>query len=116
MSLRNKLQGTATRLISKYGDKIQKITITTTSGVTAFDQPTITKTTTPIDAVVTGAGKWADGETILHSDLRVLVSGSFPLGAVGDKMEINGNEYTITMRNDILATGVKSAVIYFVRR
>lgn len=115
MSLRNNLQGTATRLIGKFGDAVQSVTITTTAGVNEFDAPTRTATATPFDAIVTGASKWANGDTILHSDLRVLVSGAVPLMAVGDKVEINGKLHTVTVVDAKLATGVASAVVYFVR-
>lgn len=116
MGLRDNLQNTATRLIGKFGDTIQTVTITVAADIDEFAPPSITATPTDIQAVVTGAGKWADGETILHSDLRVLVSGAFPTVEVGAKMTINEKQYTVKVRNDILATGVKSAVIYFVRR
>lgn len=116
MSLRDKLQGTATRLIAKNGDEVDIIAETVTDGVLDTDPPTISKVYTPIDAIAIGAGRWADGKTILMSDLRVTVSGVFDLLDVGDKMRINGKEHTIISHDPKLATGVKSVVIYFVRR
>lgn len=116
MSLREKLQSTATRLIAKHGDEVYFITQTVTPGALDTDPPTISDVDTPVDAIVTGAGRWADGETILQSDLRVLVSGAFPVLDVGAKMRINGKQYTVNPVDPKLATGVKSAVIYFVRR
>lgn len=115
MSLRDNLQGTATRLIAQFGDPVDMVVTTNTSGATEFDAPTLTTTPTTVQAVVTGANKWADGETILMGDLAVLVSGAFPVFEVGAKVEFNGKQYTIIMRRDILATGVKSAVRYIVR-
>lgn len=116
MALRTKLQNTATRLINKYGDTVQTVTITVTDGVDEFDPPTLTPIPTDINAVVTGVSKWETIETILSSDLKCLVSGVYPVADIGGSMTIGGKQYKIIERQDILATGVKSAVKYFVRR
>ena len=116
MALRTKLQNTATRLISKYGDTVQSVIITVTAGADEFSPPTLTPVSKPIDAVVTGVSKWETSETILSSDLKCLVSGVYPVADIGGSMTIGGKQYKIIERQDILATGVKSAVKYFVRR
>lgn len=115
MGLRDNLQGTATRLVAKFGDPVQMIVMTSTAGATEFDAPTLTPTETTVEAVVTGANKWKDGETILMGDLAVMVSGAYPVFDIGARVKIDGKQYTIVMRRDILASGVKSAVRYVVR-
>lgn len=106
---------TATRLIGKYGDAQQFVTITSVAGATAFDPPTLTEVPTTVNAVVTGVGKWEASETILTTDLKVLVSGEVALYDVGDLMKIDSDNYTIIARNKVLAAGAVSLVKYFVR-
>ena len=115
MALRANLQATATRLIAKFGDEVNNVAIVSTPGLTEYDLPSEAVTLTPVDAVVTGAGKWADGTSILMTDYAVLVSGASALINVGDTLQIDGKPFIVTLRQDILATGVKSAVRYFVR-
>ena len=115
MALRGNLQNTATRLIDKFGDAVNIVTVTITPGANTYSPPITTTSLTPVNAVVTGAGKWADGETIIMTDLVVLVSGASVLADVGGIIQINSKPHTIVARTDILATGIKSAVRYFVR-
>jgi hypothetical protein len=116
MTLRSKLQATATRLTGKHGDSVGFVTVTSTSGATEFDLPTLTETVTPIDAVVTGLCKWDVTDTILATDLAVLVSGAAPRAAVGGIVTIDGKSHTIIAIKPIMAAGIASAVKYFVRR
>ena len=119
MALRDKLQATATRLIGNATDERDEVFIvaeTITPGATEFDPPLISTVDTRIDAIVTGAGSWVDGDTILMSDLRVVVSGFYDLVPVGGSFKINGKNHVVKIADPKLATGVKSAVIYFVRR
>ncbi|WP_288067983.1 hypothetical protein, partial [Herbaspirillum sp.] len=67
-------------------------------------------------AVVTGVSKWEVSETILTTDLKVLVSGEVALYDVGDLMKIDNENYTIISRRKVLAAGDPSVVIYFVRQ
>ena len=115
MSLRARMAKTATRLIGKYGDAQKFVTIVSTPGATEFDPPTLTPTPTTVDAVVTGVSKWEVSETILTTDLKVLVSGEVALYDVGDLIKIDNENYTIIARNKALAAGVASMVKYFVR-
>ena len=115
MGLRERMAKTATKLISKYGDDVSLVTIVTSPGTTEFDPPTSTPTETTVRAVVNGAGKYADGETILQTDLMILVSGEMQLASVGDIVLIDARSHTIIQRIKISATGVTSAVKYFAR-
>lgn len=115
MSLRARMAKTATRLIGKYGDEQKAITITTSDGATEFDPPIMSQSSVDIKAVVTGVSKWEVGETILATDLKVLVSGEVALFDVGCLMKIDDVNYTIIARNKVLAAGVASMVKYFVR-
>lgn len=116
MSLRSRMAATADRLIAKYGDEQQFVTIVSTPGVDEFDPPTLTPTTTAVSAVVTGAQKWADNEIVLQSDLAVLVGASAPRASLGGTVRIDGDDYIIIQVNPILAGGFASAVRYIVRR
>ena len=87
-----------------------------TPGATEFDPPTLTPTPVEINAVVTGVSKWEVSETILTTDLKVLVSGEVALFDVGGLMKIDDVNYTIIARNKVLAAGVASMVKYFVRQ
>ena len=116
MSLRSRLAVTADRLIAKYGDEQQFITIVSTPGATEFDPPTLTPTDVTVSAVVTGVRKWEVSETVQASDLSVLVGGSAPLAEVGGIIKIDGGNYTVIDVRKILAAGQASAVKYFVRR
>lgn len=115
MSLRSKMAKTATRLIGKYGDAQQFVTIVSTPGIDEFAPPTLTPTPVGVNAVVTGVSKWEVNETVLSTDLKVLVSGEVALFDVGGLMKIDGKNYTIIARNKVLAAGVASMVKYFVR-
>lgn len=116
MSLRTRMAKTATRLIGKYGDEQKFVTIVSAPGATEFDPPALTPTPTTVDAVVTGVSKWEVSETILTTDLKVLVSGEAVLYNVGGIMKIDNVNYTIIARNKVLAAGVASMVKYFVRQ
>jgi hypothetical protein len=116
MALRSRLASTADRLIAKFGDEQQFITIFVTPGVDEFDPPTLAETEITVNAVVTGVGKWEQSETILSSDLRVLVGGGAPIADVGGVIKIDDKNHTIIERQKILASGQASAVKYFVRR
>jgi len=115
MSLRTRMAKTATRLIGKYGDEQKFITIVSTPGATEFDQPTLTPTPVGVSAVVAGVSKWEVSETILTTDLKVLVSGEVALFDVGGLMKIDDVNHTIIARSKVLAAGVASMVKYFVR-
>lgn len=116
MGLREKLQKTADKLISKHGDSVQSITVTSIAGATEFDVPTLLPTETVMDAVVTGVGRWDVSDTILSTDLKVLVSGSYTPLDIGGIIMINDAPHKIIMKREMLATGTVSAVSYFVRR
>lgn len=116
MALRTKLQATATRLITKFGDTLQSVTYITTAGATEFDLPTITPVSVNVEAVVTGVSKWDVSDTIFATDLVVLVSGVYGVADVGGSMTIDGKAHTIVAIKPILAAGVKTAVKYYVRR
>lgn len=116
MSLRSRMAATADKLIAKYGDEQQFVTIVSTPGVDEFDPPTETETEVTVNAVVTGVGKWEQSDTIISSDLKVLVGGGAPLAEVGGVIKIDDKNHTIIERQKILASGVASAVKYFVRR
>lgn len=109
------MAATADRLVSKYGDEQQFVTIVSTPGATEFDVPTVTPTDNPVDAVVTGVSKWEVSETVAASDLKVLVGGSAPVASVGGVIKIDGRNHMIIERRKILAAGTTSAVKYFVR-
>ena len=115
MSLRTRMAKTATRLIGKYGDEQKFVTIVSTPGATEFDPPTLTPTPVEVNALVTGVSKWEVSETIMATDLKVLVSGEVAMFDVGGLMKIDGKNHTIIARNKILASGVASMVKYFVR-
>lgn len=116
MALRERLGQVADRLTARFGDGQQFVTFTSTPGVTEFDPPTLTPTTTTVNAVVTGAQKWADNEIVLQSDLAVLVGASAPRASLGGTVRIDGDDYIIIQVNPILAGGFASAVRYIVRR
>lgn len=116
MSLRSRMAATADRLIAKYGDEQQFVTFTVVPRVDEFDPPTLTPTTTTVNAVVTGAQRWADNEIVLQSDLAVLVGASAPRASLGGTVRIDGDDYIIIQVNPILAGGFASAVRYIVRR
>ena len=116
MALRERLQGVASRLTAQFGDTVQLVTLTTTQGETEFDPPTVTETLTPVPAVVTGAGRWADQETIRQTDLIVIVSGEHTQVNTGDQIKIDGDNHEVILKRKILASGVASAIRYFVRR
>ena len=75
MSLRSRMASVSDRLIAKYGDEQQFVTIVSTPGATEFDVPTLTETETTVNAVVTGVRQWETSETVTASDLSVLVGG-----------------------------------------
>lgn len=116
MGLRERMGATADRLISKYGDTQQIVAIVTTPGATEFDAPSIAETTTDVKAVVTGVRQWEVSETVLASDLHVLVSGEAPSVAVGGVIKIDGDNHTVIQARKMLAAGYASAVKYTVRR
>lgn len=116
MTLRSKMQKTATKLIGKHGDNVQNITVTRVDGADEFEQPTLTTVYVDVKAIVTGVNRWDVGDTILTGDLSVLVSGDNVIADVGNNMQIDGVSYRVIDRRDILAAGLKSAVKYFVRR
>lgn len=115
MSLRSRMAVTADRLIAKYGDEQQFVTIVSTHGATEFDPPTLTPTEATVNAVVTGVRQWDTSETVTASDLVVLVGGSAPIAAVGDIIKIDSKNHTVIQVRKILAAGRASAVKYFVR-
>lgn len=115
MSLRSRMAATADRLIAKYGDEQQFVTIVSAPGATEFDPPTLTPTDVTVNAVVTGVRQWETSETVTASDLSVLVGGGSPLAAVGDVINIDANNHTVIQVKKILAAGQASAVKYFVR-
>ena len=116
MSLRQRLQNVASRLTSQYGDTVQLVTLSTTQGATEFDPPTVTENLTAVPAVVTGAGRWADQETIRQTDLMVTVSGEHAEVNTGDQIKIDGDNHEVILKRKILASGLASAIKYFVRR
>lgn len=116
MSLRTRMAKAATRLIGKYGDEQKAITITTSDGATEFDPPIVSQSSVDIKAVVTGVSKWEVGETILATDLKVIVTGEAQVFDVGGIMKIDGSNHIIISRRKALAAGDPSVVIYFVRR
>ena len=116
MGLRERGQALAARLVGVNGDVIQIITVTTVDGATEFDPPVRTTVLTDIDALVSGSGKWADGVTILSTDLQVFVSGAAAVADVGDSFLINDAPHKIIQKTNIMATGTISAVRYFARR
>jgi hypothetical protein len=115
MTLRTKLQKTATRLVGKFGDSVNIVVIAVNESFDGFSPPTSTTVRTSMQAVVTGVKQYDVNETIRSSDLAVLVSGANPLVGIGGVIEIDGKQHTVIECRDILATGVKSAVKYFVR-
>lgn len=116
MSLRSRMTATADRLVAKYGDEQQFVTIVSTPGATEFDPPTLTPTSTTVKAVVTGVRKWEVSETVQASDLSVLVGGGAPLSEVGGIIKIDAQNHTVIEVRKILAAGQASAVKYIVRR
>lgn len=116
MSLRSRMASVSDRLIAKYGDEQQFVTIVSTPGATEFDVPTLTETETTVKAVVTGVRQWEVSETVLASDLHVLVSGEAPSVAVGGVIKIDGDNHTVIQARKMLAAGYASAVKYTVRR
>jgi hypothetical protein len=107
---------TATRLISKYGDTQQAVTVTTVEGATEFDPPIVSQSSTDIKAVVTGVSKWEVNETVLSTDLKVIVTGEAQVFDIGGIMKIDSSNHTIISRRKVLAAGDPSVVIYFVRQ
>lgn len=116
MGLRDRLSVTADRLTATYGDTVQFITETVTPGATEFDAPTISEVPEDVSAVVSGADKWADGQTILMSDLSVLVGGGATNYDVGGIVRIDGARYKIIQVKKMLAAGTTTATRYIVRR
>jgi len=116
MSLRSKMAKTATRLIAKYGDTQQVVTVATVEGATEFDPPIVSQASTDIKAVVTGVSKWEVSETVLATDLKVIVTGEAQIFDVGGIIKIDNANHTIISRRKVLAAGDPSAVIYFVRQ
>jgi hypothetical protein len=104
------------RLIAKYGDEQQFVTIVSTPGATEFDVPTLTETETTVNAVVTGVSKWEVNETVLSTDLKVIVTGEAQVFDIGGIMKIDSSNHTIISRRKVLAAGDPSVVIYFVRQ
>ena len=115
MSLRSRMAATADRLIAKFGDAQQFVTIVSTPGATEFDPPTLTPTETTVNAVVTGVRQWETNEAITASDLSVLVGGGAPVVDVGSIIKIDSRNHTVIQVKKILAAGQASAVKYFVR-
>lgn len=116
MSLRSDLANIATRLIDKFGDDVGSVTVTVVPGFDEFTVPTTQRSRVDIKAVVTGADRWADGNTILMGDLAVLVSGEAVQADVGGVVVIDGIDHRIVQKQKILAAGIASAVRYIVRR
>lgn len=116
MSLRQRMAATADRLIAKYGDGQQFVTITSTPGATELDPPTLTETEITVNAVVSGVRQWEVSETVTASDLSVLVGGGAPIALVGDIIKIDDENHVVIQVKKILAAGIPSAVKYFVRR
>jgi hypothetical protein len=108
------MAATADRLIAKYGDGQQFVTIVSTPGATEFDQPTLTPTDITVNAIVTGVRQWETSETVTASDLAVLVGGAV-LADVGDVIKIDDKNHTIIQVRKVLAAGQPSAVKYYVR-
>lgn len=116
MALRDRLKAVADNNVAKFGDPIQLITITSTPGTTEFDPPVLSEVVTDAMGVVTGVQHWETSQTVLASDLKVLVGGSAPVSDLGGIIKIDGVTHTIIQVNKILAAGQASAVKYFVRR
>ncbi len=116
MALRRRLGVVADRLTARFGDGQQFVTIVATPGATEFDPPTFTETPTTVNAVVTGAQKWANEETILSTDLAVLVGPSAPSIDLGSVVKIDTINHTVIQKQPILAGGFASATRYIVRR
>lgn len=115
MNLRSRMASVSDRLIAKYGDEQQFVTIVSTPGATEFDVPTLTETETTVNAVVTGVRQWETSETVTASDLGVLVGGGATIAQVGDIIKIDDENHTVIQVRKILAAGQASAIKYFVR-
>lgn len=115
MGLRERMANTADRLISKYGDEQQFVTLVSAPGATEFDPPTLTPTDTTVNAVVTGVKQWETSETVTASDLVVIVGGGAPLVDVGGIIKIDAKNHTVIQVRKVLAAGQASAVKYYVR-
>lgn len=115
MSLRSRMASVSDRLIAKYGDEQQFVTITSTPGATEFDPPTLTEVETTVNAVVSGVRQWETSETVTASDISVLVGGGNAIAQVGDVIKIDDENHTVIQVKKILAAGQPSAVKYYVR-
>lgn len=115
MGLPQRGRDIASRLIPKAETKVSLVTVTSTPGATEFDPPSLSESLVTVDAVVTGAGRWADGETVLISDLSILVPGGSDVLDVGGVIKVDGKNHKIIQVHKIMAAGFVSAVRYIVR-
>lgn len=85
-------------------------------GLTDIDPPTITRTYALVNGVARGvSSKFVDNETILASDLQVIVQARAEV-AVGDALRIDGVDHAIVRVDNIPAAGTVVARRVIVRR
>ena len=114
----NRLRQTATRLMdeNKQG-VIEYVGVeTVTPGATPLDMPTVVRVYALTSGVARGVSfKFVDGETILMTDLQVLVRYDVDT-SVGDFLRIDGTDHVIVRVDNIPAAGIPLAKRLIVRK
>ena len=106
----------ATKITKYQRSGVNLVYTETIPGEHEYDMPTTVTTLTPIDAVVQGAGDdWADGETILRTDLQIQIAAVDHTPMVGDKVQVNGKPLTIQAIESIPGAGDPVSYIMFAR-
>jgi len=114
----NRLRETATRLLddNKQGVIEYVGSETITAGATPLDMPTIVRVYALTSGVARGVSfKFVDGQTILMTDLQVLVRFDADV-SVGDMLRIDGVNHVVVRADNIPAAGTPLARRLIVRK